>query len=85
MCPQVSHTQTDTCAEYHGPIESDERAKSNSNVPVILRGCRHLREAIPAPVLDGLELSTDCNASHVAAPCLNFSARWYSDCKKSLA
>jgi len=70
MCPQVSHTPTDTCAEYHGPIESDERAKSNSNVPVTLWGCRHLGEAIP--VLDGLELSTDCNANHVAY------ARWTS-------
>jgi hypothetical protein len=39
MCPQLSHTATDTGAEYHGPFEADERAKSNSNVPVTLVGC----------------------------------------------
>jgi len=58
MCPQVSHTPMDTGAEYHGPLEADERAKSNSNVPVTLLGCLHLAEAIPVPPLDGLESST---------------------------
>ena len=58
MCPQVSHTPMDTGAEYHGPFEADERAKSNSNVPVTLLGCLHLAEAIPVPPPDGLESST---------------------------
>jgi hypothetical protein len=39
MCPQSSHTPTNSGAEYHGPFEMDERAKSNSNVPVTLLGC----------------------------------------------